>query len=109
MPANLRNHVHVLGEFAQESGQGGWLFEDDELLHLLRRLRWKKDATSPGGKKEENDYMYGPHNSLSIHVCIHVCMYAYMYIKGEVRFNNILILVVCIPISALNYQSFQPI
>lgn len=61
MPANLRNHAHVLGEFAQESGEGGRLFEDDELLHLLRRLHWKNDATPPGGKKEKNDYMYGPH------------------------------------------------
>lgn len=47
---NLRNHVHVLGELAQEGGEGGRLFQHDQLLHLLGRLGWKTDATSPGGK-----------------------------------------------------------
>lgn len=51
---NLRNHVHVLGELAQERGEGGWLFEDDELLHPLHRLRWETDASSPGGKEKSN-------------------------------------------------------
>lgn len=49
---NLRNHVHVLGELAQEGGEGGRLFQHDQLLHLLGRLGWKTDATSPGGKTE---------------------------------------------------------
>lgn len=61
---NLRNHVHVLGELAQERGEGGWLFEDDALLHPLHRLRWELDATSPGGKKRA---MSGP---LTIYIVI---------------------------------------
>lgn len=60
---NLRNHVHVLRELAQERGEGAWLFEDDELLHPLRRLRWETDATSPGGKKKSNEWS---HNYISI-------------------------------------------
>lgn len=50
MLGNLRNHVHVLGELAQEGGEGGRLLHDDVLLHFLRRLAWETDATSPGGK-----------------------------------------------------------
>lgn len=45
----LRNHVHVLGELAQEGGEGGWLLHDDVLLHSLHRGGWKVDASSPGG------------------------------------------------------------
>lgn len=45
----LRNHVHVLGELAQEGGEGGRLLHDDVLLHSLHRGGWKADASSPGG------------------------------------------------------------
>lgn len=50
--------MHVLRELAQERGEGGWLFEDDALLHALRRLGWETDATSPGGRTESNEWSH---------------------------------------------------
>lgn len=41
--------MHVLGELAQEGGEGGRLLHDDALLHSLHRGGWKADASSPGG------------------------------------------------------------
>lgn len=50
---HLRNHVHVLCKLAQEQGEGGRLFKNNNLCHLLHGIRWQSDATSPGRRSGE--------------------------------------------------------
>lgn len=47
--------MHVLREFSQELGEGGWIFQNYDPRHLLHCVGWQRNATSPARRSDGNE------------------------------------------------------